>query len=204
MKDTSKDLLIIFTRNIEPGKCKTRLARTIGTEKALNIYRFLVEHTAEICRTAGTARWVFYSEYPEKLDSFDDQVYQKFAQEGTDLGARMAKAFSLGFEQGYSKIIIVGSDIYDLDSKDLKLAFDSLSDKDYVIGPAQDGGYYLLGMMKENSSVFKNKSWGTNTVLQQTLDDLKDEKVKILDIRNDIDVYEDIVDIPEFQRFLSN
>lgn len=204
LDEINKDLLIIFTRNIELGKCKTRLARRIGPEKALEIYRFLVKHTAEISRELAADKWVFYSEYPEQEDLFENHIYEKYKQEGADLGTRMDKAFSKGFEKGYSRIVIIGSDIYDLDGNDLKSAFNSLEDHDYVIGPAQDGGYYLLGMKERNTQVFKNKPWGTENVLQQTMNDLRDGTFRLLDMRNDVDVYEDIVDVPEFQRFLSN
>ena len=204
LDETNKDLLIIFTRNIELGKCKTRLARSIGDENALEIYRFLVTHTARISKGLLADKWVFYTEHPEQEDSFDNDIYKKFKQEGDDLGSRMDKAFSIGFEKGYSRIVIIGSDIYDLDGADIENAYDSLANHDYVIGPAQDGGYYLLGMKKKNSRLFINKPWGTEHVLQQTLNDLKNESLKILAIRNDVDIYEDIVDIPEFQRFLRN
>ena len=204
MNKANKDLLIIFTRNIELGKCKTRLARSIGPEKALEIYRFLVEHTANISRDLVADKWVFYSEHPEPEDSFDDNIYKKYKQEGSDLGSRMDMAFRTGFKKGYSRIVIIGSDIYDLDGNDIENAFNSLADDDFVIGPAQDGGYYLLGMIKPNTRIFTNKLWGTENVLEQTLNDLKGESLRILAVRNDVDVYEDIVDIPEFQRFLNN
>ena len=200
----NKDLLIIFTRNIELGKCKTRLAKTIGHEKALDIYKFLVEHTAVISRDISADKWVFYSEAIEEKDLFDKDIYRKFIQEGEDLGTRMDRAFAAGFQQGYERIIIIGSDIYDLDRNDIEDAFDRLNHYDYVVGPAQDGGYYLLGMCERNSLVFQNKSWGTDSVLKETLEDLKSKNVIILATRNDVDVYEDIAHVPEFQRFLRN
>lgn len=199
-----ENLLIIFTRNIEFGKCKTRLARTVGPEIALNIYQFLVQHTAEICSGINSAKWVFYTEYPEKDDSFDDREFTKFTQHGDDLGARMQNAIEQGFADGYKKIIIIGSDIYDLVGEDLSAAFEQLDENKYVIGPAEDGGYYLLGMKSMNEEIFAAKPWGTAEVLKKTLKDLRSDDVQLLEIRNDVDIYDDIKDIPVFQKFLKD
>ena len=204
MEKAKKNLLIIFTRNIVLGKCKTRLAKTIGAEKALEIYRFLVQHTAEISKAVEADKWVSYSEQPEHRDYFDSASYKKFAQEGTDLGERMERAFAAGFERGYSNIVIIGSDIYELDEKDLNTAFRSLEQHEYVIGPARDGGYYLLGMKEHSPELFKAKSWGTDRVFNDTMNDLENRDVKLLPVRNDIDVFEDISGLAEFQRFLMN
>lgn len=193
---------MIFTRNVELGKCKTRLAKTVGPEIALNIYSFLVKHTVDISRNLSVHKWVFYSEFPEENDLFDDQIYQKYRQEGSDLGKRMNRAFNFGFEQGFKKIIIIGSDIYDLNEEDLVKAFEVLEHNDYVIGPAKDGGYYLLGMKAPEPSLFLAKAWGTNSVFKETMEDLKSKNVELLAFRNDVDIYEDIENVEVFQRFL--
>ena len=204
MKKAKKNLLIIFTRNIVLGKCKTRLAKSIGAEKALEIYRFLVQHTAIISKTVEADKWVYYSEHPEFNDNFDSTNFNKFTQDGNDLGERMDKAFKDGFQQGYSNIVIIGSDIYDLDETDLSEAFESLEQHEYVIGPARDGGYYLLGMKESTPELFREKSWGTDSVFYDTIQNLENRDVKLLPVRNDIDVFEDIEGIAEFQRFLIN
>jgi glycosyltransferase A (GT-A) superfamily protein (DUF2064 family) len=92
--------------------------------------------------------------------------------------------------------------MYDLSKLDLENAYSCLEKNDVVIGPAIDGGYYLLGMKKPYPSVFKNKSWGTNTVFENTMDDLINNSVCKLQERNDIDVYEDIVDLDIFQKII--
>lgn len=193
---------MIFTRNVELGKCKTRLAKTVGAEIALNIYTFLVKHTVAISASIEASRWVFYSDFKEKKDFFDNHIYRKFVQRGSNLGERMNHAFNSGFAQGYSKIIIIGSDIYDLNTEDLEMAFKQLEHHDYVLGPAQDGGYYLLGMKAPDSRLFADKSWGTETVLEETLQDLKGNDVKLLGLRNDVDIYDDIKNVAVFQKFL--
>ncbi|TPN87246.1 TIGR04282 family arsenosugar biosynthesis glycosyltransferase [Aquimarina algicola] len=197
----TKNLLMIFTRNPELGKCKTRLAATIGDQAALDIYKFLLEHTVSITQNLQVDKQVHYSVKVREHDIWDAQTYIKKQQNGEDLGIRMEHAFADGFTQGYQNIIIIGSDMYDLSQKDLQNAFEALENNDYVVGPAEDGGYYLFGMKSLNSHVFKNKEWGTNTVLKDTLEDIKDSSVKILEERNDVDYYEDIKDIEVFQKF---
>ncbi len=203
LKLKEKNLLMIFTRNPELGKCKTRLAATVGEQTALDIYTFLLEHTVAITKNLTTTKEVHYSVKVRDNDLWSSEIYNKKQQFGDDLGQKMEHAFATGFKKGYQNIIIIGSDMYDLNQEDLENAFEALQSHDYVIGPAQDGGYYLFGMKSLNSQVFKNKNWGTETVLQNTLEDLKKENIKLLEERNDVDYYEDIKDIDAFQKFLS-
>ncbi|KZS41036.1 glycosyltransferase [Aquimarina aggregata] len=193
---------MIFTRNPELGKCKTRLAATVGDQVALDIYTFLLEHTVQITKDLNVTKEVHYSQNKNDNDLWEAAIYNKMEQSGSDLGKRMEYAFAAGFEKGYQNIIIIGSDMYDLNQIDLEHAFTTLKTHDYVIGPAEDGGYYLFGMKSLNSQVFKNKIWGTDSVLKDTLEDLKKENIKLLEVRNDIDYYEDIKDIAAFQKFL--
>ena len=201
---SSKDLLLIFTRNPELGKCKTRLAKTVGDETALDIYSFLLGHTVSVTQNLNAAKQVWYSEEIWEDDIWDDTFYDKKLQKGPDLGIRMANAFQEGFASGYERILIIGSDMFDLDQKDLENAFAQLKQNDFVIGPAEDGGYYLLGMKSFEANLFQDKSWGQASVLKDTLADLKGEKLAILEERNDVDVYEDIKDNQAFQHFLKH
>tara|TARA_R110000868_G_scaffold80081_6_gene227659 strand:+ start:308 stop:919 length:612 start_codon:yes stop_codon:yes gene_type:complete len=200
----SKNLLLIFTRNPELGKCKTRLAKTIGDEKALEIYKFLLNHTVTITKALKVVKQVYYSETIWENDIWDNDIYQKKIQNGSDLGIRMKNAFKNGFDDGFEKIIVIGSDMYDLNENDIENAFIQLDKSEFVIGPAEDGGYYLLGMKLVEPSLFKNKKWGTATVLKDTLINLTHKKVKLLETRNDVDIYDDIKDILVFQPFLKN
>ena len=199
---TSKKALIIFTRNPELGKVKTRLATSVGDESALKIYKFLLKHTSEITTHVQADKFVFYSEDIHKEDNWDNNTFNKKIQRGDDLGIRMYNAFTEVFSLGYEQAIIIGSDMYDLSSEELALAFTELNTHDFVVGPVKDGGYYLFGMKTLNSQVFKNKNWGTETVLEDTLKDLQGENVALLDTRNDVDYYEDIKDIAAFQKFI--
>lgn len=200
---TSKKALIIFARNPELGKCKTRLAKTIGDQSALDIYKFLLQHTADISKKAIADKYVFYSESIQKNDLWDDAIFRKKLQKGHDLGQRMLNAFHELFQMGYEKVAIIGSDLLDLDTDTIDLAFSQLDHFDYVIGPAMDGGYYLLGMKHLFLQVFENKIWSTSTVLQDTLNDLKNSNVHLLKELNDIDTFEDLKQHEALKTFYS-
>ncbi|GGG40479.1 TIGR04282 family arsenosugar biosynthesis glycosyltransferase [Bizionia arctica] len=191
---TSKKALIIFTRNPELGTCKTRLAKTIGDEAALKIYKHLLQHTVDITEKVKADKVVFYSEHIHKNDIWNDDTFIKKLQQGNDLGIKMKNAFTDLFTSGYEKIMIVGSDILDLKTEHITDAFLKLDSHDVVLGPALDGGYYLLGMKQLHLNIFENKVWGTETVLESTLKDLEHLNVFQLETLNDIDTFEDMKD----------
>jgi len=203
LEENKERLLLIFTRNPKLGKCKTRLAATIGNQAALDIYMILLRHTAKITKDLNCSKEIHYSEEVSENDLWDKDNFTKQLQEGNNLGERMYNAFKSGFQKGYKKIIIIGSDIYNLNSETIEEAFTEMENFDFVIGPAADGGYYLIGMKALNNEIFQNKNWGTETVLEDTLNNLKHKKVKLLQIKNDIDVYEDLKGIEEFQSFVN-
>jgi len=200
----SKNLLLILTRNPELGKCKTRLAAKVGDKSALDIYKFLLDHTVSFTKDLKVEKWVYYSESIWENDIWDNNVYQKKLQVGKDLGERMMNAFKEGFQAGFENIIVIGSDMYHLKQSDLEAAFSKFIDHNYVVGPAEDGGYYLLGMKSLKTELFQNKNWGTDTVLQDTLSDIKNEKVALMDEKNDVDYYKDIKDVKAFAPFLKH
>ena len=201
---TSKNALIIFTRNPELGKCKTRLAATVGDKTALDIYTFLINHTAKVSAAVQADKFVYYSVKVRENDAWDASIFRKKQQHGDDLGSRMNNAFSEVFSHGYERAVIMGSDLYDINSKDIDEAFTKLQNNDVVLGPAEDGGYYLLGMKTLHPTLFTNKDWGTATVQEATLADLTSKKVILLAEKNDVDYYEDIKDVAAFQPFLKD
>ena len=200
----TKNLLIIFIRNPELGAVKTRLAKTIGDKAALSIYCFLLEHTHAITQNLSCDKAVYYSVEVRDHDLWNPIHYQKKQQFGADLGIRMQNAFQNSFDAGYQKVIIIGSDLIDLSKEIIETAFLELDNNEVVLGPAEDGGYYLLGLKKLEPKLFANKKWGSATVRSDTLSDLKDKKVHLLETFNDIDVFEDIEGHPAFQAFLNN
>lgn len=199
---TSNCALIVFTRNPELGKCKTRLAATVGDEAALEIYRFLIQHTAAISARVQADPFVYYSVKVRENDAWDATIFRKKTQTGDDLGKRMENAFLEVFALGYERAIIIGSDMHDITSEEINDGFQQLELHDFVLGPAEDGGYYLLGMKSVKPALFRNKTWGTETVGEATLADLKNESVALLAEKNDVDYYEDIKDVAAFQQFL--
>ena len=191
---TSKKALIIFTRNPELGKCKTRLAKTIGDPAALEIYRYMLQHTANVAKEIAADRFVFYSESIQKNDIWDSNIFRKKLQQGNDLGTKMENAFLDLFQMAYEKIVIIGSDLLDLESHHVNLAFETLHSNEVVIGPATDGGYYLLGLSKMNNFIFNNKPWSQSNLLEETLTELRNHKITFttLETLNDIDTFEDL------------
>ncbi|UJH89881.1 TIGR04282 family arsenosugar biosynthesis glycosyltransferase [Antarcticibacterium sp. 1MA-6-2] len=202
MQPASTELLIIFTKNPQLGKVKTRLAKDIGEEAALEIYKFLLLHTFQITLDLPVDKRVYYSEAIPEEDIWKKDIFQKKLQHGEDLGEKMQNAFAEGYKDGYQNIIIIGSDLYELSAEDLSEAFADLQQKDFVVGPAKDGGYYLLGMKQLRPEIFSNKKWSTSTVLPDTLKDLQNENLKLLAVRNDVDTFEDIREQEAFQQFL--
>lgn len=184
--------LIIFTRNPQLGKVKTRLAKTIGNEKALEVYKELLFHTMTVTKSIDCDKYVFYDNRIERNDIWTANIFEKKVQFGVDLGAKMQNAFQELFHLGYKNCIIVGSDLFDLRAKHIIEAFNKLERNEAVIGPAEDGGYYLLGLKKVIPSIFENKDWGTSTVLSETLKDLENYNIDFLETLNDIDTFEDL------------
>jgi uncharacterized protein len=200
----TKKALIIFIKNPELGKVKTRLARTVGDEKALEIYHELSKITRENAKIMmahpetigrGIKCCVFYSDFIDNTDKWSSISFKKWVQNGADLGERMANAFSTIFEK-QEKVCIIGSDCPTLSPTILKQAFQALDKHDFVIGPSTDGGYYLLGISKSVGDyrfVFDNMAWSTDTVLPETVKRIseKDNTLFFLPELTDIDEEKD-------------
>lgn len=187
-----KEALIIFVRNPVLGKVKTRIAATIGDENALAIYKHLLQYTKQIVSLVDVTKHIFYADELNGNDLWDGN--EKYLQSGVDLGDRMKNAFNCVFAKGYSKVIIIGSDCFELTPDILNSAFDKLNRSDIVIGPAKDGGYYLLGMGKPNPYLFDNIQWSTNRVLHETIEIMRENNLSfsLLTELNDIDEAKDI------------
>jgi rSAM/selenodomain-associated transferase 1 len=197
----AKSLLIIFVRNPERGKVKTRLAATIGLDKALEVYLLLLQRTMDITQPLLVDKTVFFSDFLERNGKWGNQHYQHQVQQGGDLGERMAQAFAGAFAKGYKRVGIIGSDCYELTSGILGQAFDLLEEKDLVLGPSTDGGYYFLGMTRFWPEIFQHKTWSAATVLAETLADAARLQLKcaLLAELTDVDEAKDLVTIPGFK-----
>ena len=187
-----KQAVIIFVRNPQMGKVKTRLAATLGGEKALAIYKELLQHTKEITAPITADKYVFYFNEIAANDLWNDAGFFKRLQSNDELGRKMENAFGELFDKGYKKILIIGSDCLQLTTLIIEEAFILLNNNDAVIGPAKDGGYYLLGMKKLIGLVFENKQWSTDTVFDETIHDLKADNFSFacLPVLTDVDTEE--------------
>lgn len=190
----NKNALIIFIKNPIPGKVKTRLAADIGDEKALEIYTTLLTQLRRVTDTLSVDKFLFYSDYVEIKDSWDGAEYNKHQQAEGGLGERMKDALKQIFHAGYARILLIGSDIYGINSSIITRAYEELDSNDLVIGPAEDGGYYLIGMKQLIAAPFVLQTWSHADVLTETLDILKKEGFSwsLIDVLRDIDTLEDV------------
>ncbi len=186
--------LIIFIKNPVLGKVKSRLAATIGDVSAFEVYKILLNHTQKTTFLVDADKFLFYSDFLQIEDEWSNDRLIKHLLNGNNLGERMCNAFEYTFLNKYQKVIIIGSDCIDLSASVIADAYMLLDDRDVVIGPAKDGGYYLLGMKELHQSLFKNISWGTSKVLKQTLSVCKSQHLKysLLPTLTDIDVENDL------------
>jgi uncharacterized protein len=196
MDETTRALLIIFYRNPKIGKVKTRLAATLGKEKALDVFQKLALHTKKVTEKLNMDKIVFYSDSIDLMDMWPNGTYLKALQRGRDLGQKMKNASLAGFETGYSSICIIGTDCFEIQEEIIQEAFEALKTADAVIGPARDGGYYLLGMNKPQTVIFQNKHWSTETVFQETIHDFESLDMRYVKLRElrDVDTEDDLPD----------
>jgi len=165
--------LIIFIRFPSPGKVKSRLALSLGAEKATNFYRLCAEYvfrkSAEV--SGEVRRYVFYSDRSDEDETKQwagPQFYFSPLTEGS-LGTRIEHAFRYVFNEVAQKVIILASDVPDISAEIINDAISALGYYDIVVGPAHDGGYYLLGMKGLHKKLFRGISWSTEKVFKQTL-----------------------------------
>jgi uncharacterized protein len=181
--------IIIFQKNAIPGKVKTRIAEELGDQAALEIYMKLVDHTHQVCQEVDAQKFVFFSDFiPEDLSGFNPHD-QLIVQSGNDLGWRMANAFKVVFSKGFKKILIVGTDCLELKANLLEEAFELLKTNQVVIGPARDGGYYLLGLQQLVLELFQDIEWSSEKVFWQTMKKLDDLSLSydLLRVLSDVD-----------------
>lgn len=194
---TEKNHLIIFARNPQLGKIKTRLAESVGDKNALKVYLHLLEHTAHVVGKVSCVKHVYYDSFIEKDDIFPEENFHKNIQVGDDLGLKMYNSIKDVFGQWAEKVLIIGTDCFELDNSVIEEAFSKLDDFDAVVGPALDGGYYLLGIKQLKKEYFINKSWSKENVLLDTLLDFKSLGLSyhLLPQLNDVDIREDLGDL---------
>lgn len=161
--------IIIFIKNPILGKVKTRLAASIGNDKALLVYQKLLMHTKSIVENIPGTKYIYYSNMIDENDIWDTEKFKKRIQKGSDLGIRIQNAFSNAFDDGKESVLLIGSDCIELTELILIDAIHQVQYYDVVLGPAKDGGYYLLAIKKMYAALFKKIEWSTEKVLGQTI-----------------------------------
>jgi rSAM/selenodomain-associated transferase 1 len=195
--------LLFFVKYPEKGRVKSRLASVIGDEPAAKLYRDFIIQMLSTLKTGDFPLYICF--YPKNaikaLREWLGGQYHYIPQKGEDLGERMRSAFTEAFKIGFRRVVLIGSDIPDLPLEFVEEAFTSLKIIDAVIGPALDGGYYLIGFKDRTFSpqVFNGMTWGTETVFDETMQALNKlrRKVHTLPYQRDIDTVADL-------RILSN
>ncbi|MEO6690840.1 MAG: TIGR04282 family arsenosugar biosynthesis glycosyltransferase [Saprospiraceae bacterium] len=183
-----ENVLIVFLKNFDLGKVKTRIAKDCNNEEALNIYRQLCSKTFSLFEYLNCDIKLYYSNYfPEGPSTFSTYI-----QLGTDLGEKMSNAIQANLKE-YKKVVLIGTDCPYLRSNDIIEAFAQLQSKEVVIGPCSDGGYYLIGMNNHYPLLFININWSTETVFDQTIKSVMESNLtySILNKYSDIDTLED-------------
>ena len=200
--------ILIFARYPVPGGAKTRLIPALGADGAALLHRRMTEHVVAIAREAGaggdTAVTVCFtggsrSNFRAWLGT--DLLLRK--QPAGDLGIRLRRAFESAFRSGTERVLAVGSDVPGISSGLLRQALRALDDRDIVLGPAADGGYYLLGMKQLHSELFMGINWGTERVCAQTRGAITDLGLSAteLPLLNDIDRSRDLDSLRDDGRF---
>jgi uncharacterized protein len=187
--------ILVFARFPERGRCKTRLAKGLGEDNALIIYQALLDHTLAVVQSTPY-RKVLMVDPPERAadaaewaPGMDDYIGQAVG----DLGERMYRAVETGFSNGAKKILLLGCDCPQISKDSVISTFNALDRCDVVLGPTDDGGYYLLGLKEAHPSLFRDIPWSTGNEFEKTLNILKFQTLSYisLDAFSDVDTQED-------------
>ncbi len=192
--------ILVFARAPVKGRVKTRLIPALGPAGALALYEKLLGHTLETVRHSRLAPAVLCCS-PDLQHEFFRQHSKDFVlyqQQGQDLGERMERAICHGLQEAQA-VVLIGSDCPAIDATCLARAFDALTEHDVVIGPAEDGGYVLIGMKRPRSGLFENIDWGSDRVLAQTRERLETLGLSWAELPAlpDIDRPEDLKHLPK-------
>jgi len=158
------------------------------------IYQYLLSYTQQLTLKVNCRRFLYYSDAVDVKDHWENDNFIKKHQMGNHLGARMNNAFATHFSEGYQCLVIIGSDCIELTPSIIQMAFTQLQHHEVVIGPAEDGGYYLLGMSGYLPQLFNNKQWGGSGVYADTMAQIKALAISVYTLPqlNDIDEEKDL------------
>ena len=190
----SKEQLIVFVKAPRPGTVKTRIAQTAGAQKACAIYREMVDTVLSRLRSLRAAQlWFAPDDAGPEIVPWLREDWTARPQGGGDLGERLSRAFASAFANGSERVVIVGSDCPEVKSSDIRAAWQQLQSHDLVVGPAVDGGYWLIGLRAPQPELFRDIAWSSDQVLGQTLQRAKTLglRIQLLRILTDIDTEAD-------------
>ncbi len=204
MPENLKDCLCILTKYPVPGEAKTRLIPALGAEDAARLHRRLTEHIVAIARKVNCTVVICCA--GEKMKKFrawlgNDLIYVPQAK--GNLGSRLCYGFQWAFKNGFQRVIAIGADIPDISGDILREAFQGLDTRETVLGPAEDGGYYLLGMRNLHPEIFRNIDWGTENVARQTKEAIGRMELSLLElpVLTDIDCPDDLKKIYQVKKY---
>ncbi|MFN2257468.1 MAG: TIGR04282 family arsenosugar biosynthesis glycosyltransferase [Desulfuromonadaceae bacterium] len=202
MEDKEHCAIIVMTRYPEAGKVKTRLIEELGEHGATHLHQKMAEYTIStldpLCDIQTADLWIFFSGGSTgKMQTWLGEGPEYRPQEGDTLGHRMAHAFEQVFGSGYNRAVMLGTDCPDIEGASVVKALKYLRSADVVLGPAQDGGYYLIGLNELHPGLFRNIDWGSARVLNQTSASAKELNLTpaYLAPLRDIDTPEDLESI---------
>ena len=189
MSSDEKNALLIFSKAPIPGITKTRLKNVLSEPQRLSLHLALLQDTILNSRQVKARKVLYLSEFCELPFSTNIEIC---LQKGKDLGERLQEAFVSELSRS-SSVVIIGSDSPMLQLNQIENAFEKLKTNDVVIGPAEDGGYYLIGLSQIIPELFTGIPWGSSGVLQATLNASSGRKVEMLESCWDIDLPEDLL-----------
>ncbi|MHB2025967.1 MAG: TIGR04282 family arsenosugar biosynthesis glycosyltransferase [Elusimicrobiota bacterium] len=196
-----QDAVVVFAKAPVPGRVKTRLCPPLSPGQAAQLYRAFIQDTLACARSIARAKLlVAYADdgaSPELNWLKNQPGFDFFPQEGEDLGERLVRAFDRVFQDGAEKAVVIGSDAPQIRPETIRRALDSLSKSDAVLGPAEDGGYYLIGLKERRPELFQDIPWSTNKALEETLASARSSglKVSFLAPLADVDTFADILSL---------
>ena len=185
-----KEQLIIFVKAPRAGHVKTRIAATAGPQRACVIYRELVAMVLKNLKPIRDAELRFSpDDGADEIQGWRHDGWTIVPQGGSDLGSRLQRAFDSAFGRGAERVVIVGSDCPEVKAADVRTAWRELKSHDLVVGPAADGGYWLIGLRAPQPELFRGITWSSDQVLGETLQHAKSLglRIQLLRILNDID-----------------
>lgn len=199
----ARDVLIVFARCPEPGRVKTRLARAVGDAAAAGLYAaFVTDLRARFAAAPFAVLWAVAPPDTGFAARFAIPPGETFAQQGNDLGARMHAAFAQVRDAGFARCVLVGSDLPQLALASVERAFAALDDADLVLGPARDGGYWLIAARRP-PDVFDGIAWGTRDVLAATRARAAEQRATVALLDEDFDV-DDADDLTRLEQLLQD